>query len=876
MLKKHGWIAALFVAVAMVFMACPPEPTNPPGGELVEVFNLADILADLDTQVIDTEAKFDAAFAGTPLGSVGSLPNDTVYEIIEEGGVKMLQITSKPTGWGAGIDINDIGNDPDYGINFKVGDRIALKLKATAAGNGNYFLLNANQENESAPIGAQISYAGKMDEWIEVERSLTAANVSAIKASAGQYDARALRIKIGAAPNATTPAVFVIEQFTIEQYSDAEEVELCPCCSNGCQGCVAPCDCGCPECTPLVIGDAEFSFDLDLTSYTTTSSTAGGMSGGVTVTSATATEIVLEYSGAADQRFSFNLTEEQSAMILGATNASIVIEGTANPAGTTFRYHIGNPQSGSSWNATNSFTDAPLADILEMDFGFSGNRSTSTVSHFILQKRAIAATTVTITKITISGNGFSCEVCGEYPCECVFNVNVAGTNVPAHVYANGGNVGYFDAGSGKIGYHFTSTNGYSNSYAKFAVDFGATDRLADFKEVKFNYEGVANATDKKFLLLAWAAEPTGWQGADSTVNGMAYSIGTVNAANGTITLNVNYTKAAASMTGQIVWFSLYIHSSSGLEFKISNIEFLKTGGATLPAAQNFVKADFAIGTNLDQIAGIVEPVVVSRGADAAFANWWGASTGNIVVTYKSSSPAYDSTTVPQEAGTYNLFATVAASPGFAASAEVNLDTTLVIEEYTTPCSCSGCALNGKTIAAAKDEGLFCSCDNCDDCFVCEIIGDGVVFSLTEWLKTNTTVGWNSRPLQGNSGSTTYVAASDGVTVSGRANSWDGLDLWIDAANLNLDLTAYTYTVYVEGNVVGTPVEANSQMTLGGSGTGSPGTQYGSYLTGENAPFSFTWDINPGILGNIRIVTNNDTTKLSFKITKLDIVITAKL
>jgi len=72
MLKKHGWIAALFVAVAMVFMACPPEPTTDGDpGELGIVYQMSE---DSQIQGLAVDAPLPNTtwleFAGDASGKV--------------------------------------------------------------------------------------------------------------------------------------------------------------------------------------------------------------------------------------------------------------------------------------------------------------------------------------------------------------------------------------------------------------------------------------------------------------------------------------------------------------------------------------------------------------------------------------------------------------------------------------------------------------------------------------------------------------------------------------------------------------------------------------------------------------------------------------
>jgi|GEM_PF-6340175 len=152
-------------------------------------------------------------------------------------------------------------------------------------------------------------------------------------------------------------------------------------------------------------------------------------------------------------------------------------------------------------------------------------------------------------------------------------------------------------------------------------------------------------------------------------------------------------------------------------------------------------------------------------------------------------------------------------------------------------------------------------------------GMDIRFSLTEWLADNTTLGHGSRPLQAGAGPpVVYTVDATGITVTGRANNWDSVDLWIDEANLDLDVENFMYQVRVEGNVIGAP--GGTQVSVGRAEAPWSGLANQGGLEG-NAAFGFSAiipaDYRTGPEGadqpqdRLRIQTNNTT---DFRITEL--------
>lgn len=109
-----------------------------------------------------------------------------------------------------------------------------------------------------------------------------------------------------------------------------------------------------------------------------------------------------------NQRVNFKLEDWQAALILGAGNVTVTMEGTATATGTdtttvrNFRYHFTDAKAGANWNSTNSFDAAAFADIKdEKRLSFSGNKSADTVQFFTIQQTVAAATTLKIDWIKV-------------------------------------------------------------------------------------------------------------------------------------------------------------------------------------------------------------------------------------------------------------------------------------------------------------------------------------------------------------------------------------------------------------------------------------------------------------------------------------------
>ena len=164
--------------------------------------------------------------------------------------------------------------------------------------------------------------------------------------------------------------------------------------------------------TPFVNSSVEASTGLNMTDITSSYDTTTGK------LSASFTE-----SG---QRLSLPLTSDQVDKLFEAVSVTVTIVGSATPDNTNFRYHLGNPEAGSGWNATQGYAhnDRPISEIFAGKFDrpddpattdvdesatdvpitadFTGNKSKVTLGYFILQNRSSTTVNVDIQYIMIT------------------------------------------------------------------------------------------------------------------------------------------------------------------------------------------------------------------------------------------------------------------------------------------------------------------------------------------------------------------------------------------------------------------------------------------------------------------------------------------
>jgi len=193
MLKKHGWIVVLFIAIAMVFVGCPggdPEVCdvcgNDPctcGGEPVmeTVFSLSDYIEELGLSagvISFTNANNDLSPVIKPAG----VPAVEVIDL--DGGGYGLKITSSE-GWGPGIDILNA----QIPGGFRAGDQLVVSGKSVtkASGPENWanarILMHFDIGNDTPTHPIDSFNEGDPFEW---DITLTAAQVSMIQANEQQ------------------------------------------------------------------------------------------------------------------------------------------------------------------------------------------------------------------------------------------------------------------------------------------------------------------------------------------------------------------------------------------------------------------------------------------------------------------------------------------------------------------------------------------------------------------------------------------------------------------------------------------------------------------------------------------------------------------
>jgi len=218
MLKKHGWIAALFVAVAMVFMACPP-PDEGGSGEWDRndefYWLLSDELDEVDAE--DFTNTEDAKDVLNPIGIsiAGEIPSHLNVAITADKGIKIKTTAT----WGAGIDLmNEF-------FMFQAGDTITVNGKLlSGTPTGIYVTMTAGKgETHSAlAIGGDNTFTGT---WV-----LTAADITNIRSKPDDDAQRAIRIlaKPGNVEFEITEIEFISVGYDPEGFFEVEEIAGVP------------------------------------------------------------------------------------------------------------------------------------------------------------------------------------------------------------------------------------------------------------------------------------------------------------------------------------------------------------------------------------------------------------------------------------------------------------------------------------------------------------------------------------------------------------------------------------------------------------------------------------------------------------------------
>jgi len=231
MLKKHGWIAALFVAVAMVFMACPPPDEGPSGGEREE-----ELYWTLTGDFL-TEERLDAAAEDDLINGAGlvkwedrddffapelaaaSSANTQTYTVVANGENKALEINNNSTSnWGVGIDLQHSFFD------FHAGDTLVVTGKVLT-GNPSPLFINtyAGYGDGTHPITVESD--GSFSKTVILEASDITSILSA-GSQAGNVSPQAIRI--GAKPEGIKFVIheieFISSGYEFEGFQEVENI----------------------------------------------------------------------------------------------------------------------------------------------------------------------------------------------------------------------------------------------------------------------------------------------------------------------------------------------------------------------------------------------------------------------------------------------------------------------------------------------------------------------------------------------------------------------------------------------------------------------------------------------------------------------------
>ena len=355
MLKKHGWIAALFVAVAMVFMACPPPDNGGGGGNdrdeeyhwlLSEDFFTDERLENAveegwlnETTGLITWADRQDFFE--PELAAASSEAVQTFTIVENGDKLALEVYTGTATWGVGFDLQNSF------FNFQEGDKIKITGRVTAG--------TASPMFASATAGAGETHIATVggDGSFEINVELSQANVSAIRTASGDSPAA---FRIGAKPAGVRFVIYEIEIITVGFVPDGPiEVEaITGVTTSGFNG--YPFELGGNVAPALAPQDIVWSKKVEADNYTLTA-------GGLFTPAAAGTFIVV--ATVADGLESGDYTEEFTITISEpATDVGIMVDGTAQrvdieqqgdatvavlPDGTGYKITIGTGQYHGSW-----------------------------------------------------------------------------------------------------------------------------------------------------------------------------------------------------------------------------------------------------------------------------------------------------------------------------------------------------------------------------------------------------------------------------------------------------------------------------------------------------------------------------------------------
>jgi len=434
-MKKFSWILALILALSVGFIGCPsgdddgdtPSPQPGPVGPPAE----PPFVPNADAPVINitfgegstqTQVLFEKA-AGSTVGEV---------EYADGGYTYTYGTADANYGNAIGRFMVDLGE-------FRLGDYggIEFKWKGISGDVGlspnaehpeytkNLFILGSHIEDDITPWKSDDDVAALIINTDYFKDGLTgkklydgAANVPCVKGQAGypepDYDLEPYTIATPFVLKKTiTGEVFLAFYFhsTGGSYS-VSDVKLIPAASFVKKDPPAAPSPIAPPTDPTEIPDGYATFDLNLNSAVSATSTSSV--GGGNATSTFASGKLTSTFTTTGMRLVFPLTEEQIALLgTGAdaqTDIYVKIEGTVktdgDPSGNLFRYSLAQKDAGSAWNST-TLPGGKLEEILFKKVTWNPTGGNSAPDSFILQHGNGGGSpnnneiTIEITKITI-------------------------------------------------------------------------------------------------------------------------------------------------------------------------------------------------------------------------------------------------------------------------------------------------------------------------------------------------------------------------------------------------------------------------------------------------------------------------------------------
>jgi len=340
MFKKNAWIAALFLAVAIVLTGCldPLEEESTEGLVDVTLLDLGPELQQMPVGLIANDTAFQDLFGNLPINPAGSVNGQVILTIASDGGKNVFDVQGVAT-WGAGVDI-DLKKLP-----LRAGDSIYIKGKLIE---GDNLFLNKNP-------GAGVA---KINDWehkgdgttYETTQTLSAGDL----AQASGSNPPAIRVRANAVSH------FTIEQLKIVGKRAANEKPEPP--DNSYKV---------PDNGEIKLDSATnmYYFYVDLNEYNQvtnppTNFSVLGEPPEVTVSSG---NVKLNYSASATDRptVTFAFTAEQAKQVYDARSRVVVEWNVSGPAGGNYRFSIGNIEGrGSAWNASGTLPN-PLTSSFD-------------------------------------------------------------------------------------------------------------------------------------------------------------------------------------------------------------------------------------------------------------------------------------------------------------------------------------------------------------------------------------------------------------------------------------------------------------------------------------------------------------------------------